>query len=136
MIKFEEAKRGYNKEQVDGYIETINAEYQKLLTEYKALEDELEETENNTSHNEAIASALINAEISKKQIIAKAQFDAKRIIKDANCKIEELSMKRNIILDEIEKLSKILNDILDDRPVNEGECASDEAEKAENENYQ
>jgi DivIVA protein. len=113
MIKFEEVKRGYNKEQVDDYIKTINDEYKKSLADYQELEEELEKSKKDTSYSEAIAAALINAEISGKQIVANAQVEAKRTIIESEIAVGEIKEKKKAVLVEIDKLSKKLNEILD-----------------------
>ena len=112
MVKFEEVKKGYNKEQVDAYIKTINDEYQKVLAEYQTLEDELEEAKEDTSRKDAIASALINAEISGKQVVARAQLEAKRIIIEAEREVSKITEEKKSVLEQVDKLSKMLNYIL------------------------
>jgi len=113
MIKFEEVRKGYNKEQVDAYIKTINDEYQKVLAEYQALEDEIEEAKEDTSKKDAIASALINAEISGKQVVVRAQLEAKRIIVEAEREVSKITEEKKSVLGEVDKLSKMLSYVLD-----------------------
>ena len=42
MVDFKEAKKGYSKEQVDAYIQTLNSEYTKLTEEYRSLLNEVD----------------------------------------------------------------------------------------------
>ena len=131
MVKFEDAKKGYNKKQVDTYIETINDEYQKVLAEYQALEEKMEESKSDTSHNDVIAAALINAEIAGKQVVANAHLEAKRITGEASGDIEKILKKKESVLREVEKLSDMLIAVIngksDDNEENTGE-ATDEPE--------
>ena len=98
MMKFDEVKKGYNKEQVDAYIKTVSDEYQKLLEEHKELEQKVNEDK---SYSEAIASALIKAELSGEQIIAAAKEEARRISVEANYEVESLKMEMNKELEAI-----------------------------------
>jgi Cell division initiation protein len=113
MVNFEEVKRGYNKEQVDNYIKIINGEYEKLLVEYQELKGKSKEDPKDISYNDAIASALINAEISGKQVVAKAQLEAKRITTEANIEANKINEKKQKVLEEVAKLSKMLIALLD-----------------------
>ena len=112
MIKFEEVRRGYDKEQVEEYIKTINGEYQKVLEDYQALVEEMEETQKDTSKSEAIASALINAEIAGKQIVANAQLEAKRVTSEATREVNKITKKKNSVLKDVDKLSKMLTAVM------------------------
>ena len=112
MAKFEEARKGYNKEQVDVYIQTLADEYEKVLAENKALEDELDEAKNDNSHNEAIASAIISAELASKQIIANAKAEANRISAEANHSIDEVNRKKEVAHEEIKQLVNRLTAIV------------------------
>ena len=128
MVKFEDAKKGYNKEQVDSYIKTINDEYQKVLAEYQALEEEVEEAKNDTSHNDAIAAALINAEIAGKQIIANANLEAKRVTSEATREVGRITKKKTTVLNEVKELTKMLTAVLGgklDDDDNTGEATDD-----------
>ena len=114
-MKFDEVKKGYKKEQVDGYIKTINEEYEKLFMEYQELESKMAEEEQDTSYNDAIASAIINAELSAKQIVIKAQSEARRIGIEAKRELEEARHERDLAIEEIKQLSQRLQGILMDK---------------------
>ena len=104
MAKFEEAKRGYNKEQVDAYIKLIATEYEKVVEENKDLEEKIDEVQGDTSHSEAIAAALINAELAAKQVITKAHVEANCIVATANQEVEEITSKRDVALEEVRQI--------------------------------
>ena len=112
MAKFDEVRKGYNKEQVDAYIQTLADEYEKVLAENKALKDELDETKNDNSHNEAIASALISAELAGKQIIANAKVEANYISAEANHAADEVNRKKEVAFEEIKQLMLRLDSIV------------------------
>ena len=125
MVVFNEAKRGYNKEQVNEYIQTLNSEYEKLTEEYQVLlneteeekrNDEYTEEENrNDEYKEVISSAIIKAEMASKQIIADAQFEAKVIIHEANQEIQKINNTKQTILREVEHLSNKLQEALNEK---------------------
>ena len=112
MVKFDREKKGYSKEQVDAYIKSLNDEYQKLTEEYQDLMNEVEEQKKDTSHNEAIASVLIKAEISGKQIVADAQTEATGMIYGAKQEVEHINRTKQTILEEIKNLSTKLCAVL------------------------
>ena len=112
MAKFDEVRKGYNKEQVDEYIKTLADEYEKILAENKELEETLGETKNDNSHNEAIASALISAELASKQIIANAKAEANRISAEVNHSIDEVNRKKEVAYEEIKQLVNRLTAIV------------------------
>ena len=112
MINFTKERNGYSKEQVDAYIKTLNDEYVKVTEEYQKLLEETEEQKKDTSYTEAIAAALINAEISGKQIIADAQLEAKQIIYEANQEKNRIGHTKQTVLGEIKSLSTKLGMIL------------------------
>lgn len=113
-MKFDEVKKGYNKEQVDEYIKTINAEYEKLFSEYQELEEEMAEEVKDTSYNEAIASAIINAELAAKQIVVKAQSDARRISAECNRDLEATIHEKELAIEEIKQLTQRLQKVVID----------------------
>ncbi|MCP1102415.1 cell division septum initiation protein DivIVA [Aequitasia blattaphilus] len=134
-MEFEEERRGYNKEQVDEYITTLRDEYQNLLKELQAgteaiedlkrskrrMSDKLESLQKekkelsqqveqmrlteNTSYSEAIASALVTAEISAQQIIAKAKKEARLIGDAATRDLSDIIQAKQEALDEIKQVS-------------------------------
>ena len=113
MVEFDEVRRGYDKNQVDAYIQIINEEYQKNLTEYEALEEKLETFKNDNTHIEAIAAALINAEKASKQVVANAQIEARRINDEAKLELVNIDRIKREIMEDIKHMADRLNIILD-----------------------
>ena len=123
MVNFGEEKRGYNKVQVDGYIKTINDEYEKLTEEYQALADELEAKKADDSYADAIASVLINAELSSRQIVTTAEYKAKEAVVKANQDVERILQTKKTVLEEIDQLStKLLEILSEDKQIAKDEC--------------
>ena len=112
-MEFKEEKRGYCKEQVDAYIKTINSEYEKLSEEYQSLLAENEEEKNDTSNKDAIASALINAQLSGKQIVDEANIRARLIVEQAGRDAEHISNHKQAALSDIKKLSAKLSALIE-----------------------
>jgi len=120
MTKFDEVRKGYSKEQVDAYIQMLADEYEKVLAEKKALEDELDEAKSDKehgdkSHNEAIASAIISAELASKQIIANAKAEANRISAEANYSMDAVNRKKEVAYEEIKQLVNRLTAIVEEK---------------------
>ena len=111
-MNFDEAKRGYSKEQVDAYIKIVSDEYQKLLEEHQELETKINE---DMSYSEAIAAALINAELYGKQIIASAKIEAKRINSEAKQEVKNLNNKKEIAMEEMRILSEQIQAVIEAR---------------------
>ncbi|MDR1927676.1 MAG: DivIVA domain-containing protein [Oscillospiraceae bacterium] len=95
----ESKKGGYNREQVDAYIEKIRAAYQELYQQYQAQEAEIQELrtrcarlENEPRRNEApqdaaeyqakllaVGQALVDAQLMRQQILEQAKYEAQRL---------------------------------------------------------
>ena len=119
MVEFKEERKGYSKEQVSEYIKVLNGEYQKLTDEYQKLEkehqnllDKMKSQEQDTSYTDAIASTLIKAEMSGKQIVSDAQVEAESILYQAKQESSNINRVRQMALEEIGELSKKLQSIL------------------------
>ena len=122
MVKFDEEKRGYNKVQVDSYIKIINNEYEKLTEEYQTLIDELESKKVDVSYSDAIASVLIKAELSGRQIMTAAESEAKVTIIEAEQEVERIRQAKQTVLEEINDLSaKLLGVLSEERQIAEDE---------------
>ena len=119
MIDFKEEKKGYCKTQVDDYIKTLNDEYIKVTEEYQTLLDEVKEEKDDTSQKDAIASALIKAELSGKQIIEEAKVEAMRITDGAKQETEKMNFGKQAIMREIKDLSTKLHLILEEDKAND-----------------
>ncbi|MDR0999346.1 MAG: DivIVA domain-containing protein [Clostridiales bacterium] len=104
-VVFAEQQMGYDKQQVDSYIASLTYEYQSLHNEYLAVVakcNTLSETcarlsnsgasggSNTATEREAIARALIDAEMMAKQIVDGAKNEARRFEEQINQSREQL----------------------------------------------
>lgn len=93
MISFDIEKNGYNKEQVTKYFDLVQKEYEGIYAENQALRSQLQQTRQfadakppyDIPHDrmEAIALALIDAEVEAQRIVSAARDKAWQIITDA-----------------------------------------------------
>ena len=72
-MEFMAEKNGYNREQVDAYVRQLRQEYQQVFEANKALKRECDAF---ALQKDAIAQALIQAEMTAQNIIAQAQAEA------------------------------------------------------------
>lgn len=130
MVKFEEVKKGYKKEQVDEYINTVSTEYEILHEELKAAKETIEElkekeeklekkikhlsSDEYSSYQEVIASAILSAETSAKQIIEEAKKDAVDMNQMARKELAMLTQTKQGALDEVKRLTENLLELLRD----------------------
>ena len=104
-ISFAKQYNGYNREQVDRYIESITnayrsayneytevcAKHSSLLNDYKELSERLaKQQESSTSNVDTIAKALVDTEALVKKIIADAQVEADKIREQAQADSERI----------------------------------------------
>ena len=128
MVKFDEVKKGYKKEQVDEYINTVSSEYEILHEEFKTAKSELEElkekeeklqkeieqlgSQEHSSYQEVIASAILSAETSAKQIIVTAKEEAELMNARARQELERLIQTKQETLVDVEQLTEKLLTLL------------------------
>ncbi|MCD6232130.1 DivIVA domain-containing protein [Candidatus Aerophobetes bacterium] len=101
--------KGYNRREVDEFINKIKRDYKKAIEENKNLHQEIkrlkEEIEKYKSNEEKIKDALISAQESSKLINQSSQEKAQLIIKNAEIRAEKIIKKNE------EKLKKIKEEI-------------------------
>ena len=117
-LNFTEAKKGYDKHQVEAYISEVTDQANRLLAErdaeIKSLREELDRTRisleqvsaeyNDIKHQkESISAALINAEAKSAEILENAKKDAEaekvRITAEADEKRNEIIERNRMIRD-------------------------------------
>jgi len=109
---------GYDKNQVDGYIQKLSQEYHKMQTAYTDLTsqyDLLARSQPDTNMR-AISRALVTAETTAMQIIEDAKSEASRITDKAYAELRQLRQEKECLTAEITEMVKRLNAIL---PINE-----------------
>ena len=75
--------RGYNKQQVDEYIDYLRDEYERVVLEAERLYARVEELEDREESKEDIAAALIAAQSAAREIKREAREKADELISDA-----------------------------------------------------
>ena len=118
---FNKEMRGYNKEEVSNYLNTLSLEWEKLLEENKRLKNDLEKTQSNLDNLKKVESVLhktlLQAEQTSKSTIENAKKDAELKVQEAKHKSNELLKdafsKRDRIELEINELISRRNDILE-----------------------
>ena len=117
-IPFTTQSMGYDKNQVDGYIQKLSQEYHKMQTAYTDLTgqyDLLARSQPDTNMR-AISRALVTAETTAMQIIEDAKSEASRITDKAYAELRQLRQEKECLTAEITEMVKRLNAIL---PINE-----------------
>lgn len=130
MIQFEEAKKGYKKEQVEEYIGTVSSEYEKLHEELKSarveigeLKEKAESLEKDIQYfnspeyatqQKVISSAIVSAEISGQQIIEEARKEASNIEEEARQEFATILNDKQKALTELGELREKLGILLRD----------------------
>jgi DivIVA protein. len=130
MVKFDEVKKGYKKEQVDEYINTVSAEYETLHEELKSAREELEvlkeeeaklqkeikslNSEEHSSYQEVIASAILSAEASAKKIVEDAKKESAHVNEIAKKELAVINQTKQGAIDEVQKLTDNLLVLLRD----------------------
>jgi|GEM_PF-3367566 DivIVA protein. len=128
MVKFDEVKKGYKKEQVDEYINTVSAEYEILHEEFKTAKQEIEElkekeeklhkeikhlaSDEHSNYQEVISSAILSAETSAKKIVADAKEEATYMNEMAKGELDALVQTKQGALGEVRELTDSLLGLL------------------------
>ena len=113
-IPFNTQSMGYDKNQVDGYIQKLSQEYNKLQTAYTDLTgqyDLLARSQPDTNIR-AISRALVTAETTAMQIVESAKAEASQIKNEAYAELGQLRNEKECLAAEITEMVKGLNAIL------------------------
>ena len=112
--------RGFNKEEVTAYLNTLSLEWEKLLEENKRLKTELDKTQSNLDNLKKVENVLhktlLQAEQTSKSTIENAKKDAELKVQEAENKANEIlktaMSERSRVELEINELIARRNDIL------------------------
>ena len=118
IIPFKMQVMGYDKNQINNYIQKLSEEYDKLYAAYTDLSGRygcLEEKQSDDSI-QAISRALITAQIKAAQIIDEVRNEALQITEKAHMELGQLRQEKDILKKEIHRMVKGLKAIL---PVND-----------------
>ena len=111
--KFTNQIRGYDKSQVDSYIQKLTYEYGKLQEQYMELsgQHELLQKKANTGMG-MIAKVLVDAERNAVGIIADAKNEAARVVGNAHVEFEKLQQDKAIVVAEINEMADKLREMI------------------------
>ena len=111
--RFTTQPRGYDKNQVDRYIQMLSDEYDNLQKQYAELSNQYASvTTQSSAHMEAISKALVSAEVHAKQIITEAKNEAARIIGGAHMELQKLQQDKASAVAEINNLVNRLRGLI------------------------
>jgi len=130
MVNFDEVKKGYKKEQVNEYINTVSSEYELLHEELKnakaeievlketgeKLEKEIEHLNSDeyATHKNVIASAIMSAEVSGLKIVEEARKEAASIEANAKEEFNTLMQDKQKAVEDVRALTEKLRKLLDE----------------------
>jgi len=117
--EFSMAVRGYNPQQVDGFLDYLVTEIEKLIEENNSLKSKGETVKTVDADSEkikvALQNALLSAQLTAEDIKDKANLEAKRLIEEANSRAaileQQISLERNRLDDEMKKLKAAKEEI-------------------------
>lgn len=121
-IKFDIVRKGYSTEQVDRFVDSVAGQADSVNKYIQQLENQVNEltlaVENYKNREYAIEQSLLEASSLRKEIIDKANSDAKKIIDDANDVVEMCKNRLELIKQEEEQTIKRVRFILDSQLAN------------------
>ena len=110
---FTSQTRGYDKNEVNRYIQKITEEYNKLQEQYVELSNQHELLLSQTNANmEVIFKVLVDAELNAKQITADAKNEAARIIGSAHMELQKLQQDKASAVSEINDIVNRLRGLI------------------------
>ena len=98
---------GYDKGQVDSYIQKLTEEYCKLQSQYEELNSRCEQLQEQPPVNtEKISKALVDAEARAIQIIVDAKSEAVQMIRSAHMELQRIQDEK---ANAVEQINGIMN---------------------------
>ena len=130
MRKFNNSFPGYNKNEVNSFVKNVTTEYENMLNNLKARDQEIETLKKELEHYKSIEStlnrAILIAEESSqnikktafdesKVIIEDAKRNASRIINNALIKAEKVEMEANNLKRQVAQYKRRYKNILEEQ---------------------
>ena len=110
---FKKALRGYDKDDVHAYLNTLSLEWEKMVEDLRRLKTELDKTQSNLDNLKQVESALhktlMQAEESSKSMIENAKKDAELKVQEAEARSQGLIKKA---FDERSKMEMQVNELV------------------------
>ena len=112
-VPFQTQELGYNKGQVDKYVQKLSEEYGNLQQRFIELSERAGKPDVYSDDTaRAIAKAMVDAEIKGIQIVTEAKSEAARIIENAYIELEQIKGAKDRTLLEISDLMKSLKEVV------------------------
>ena len=114
MKKFSSESNGYNKKEVNQFLNEIIKETDKIVAKYKEQEKQIKDLQKEMNQYKKIQTTIEKsiAQNEKEQILLEAKKDASRIINDALERAEQVEKQRALLEKNIEIFKKKLKLIM------------------------
>ena len=105
-VKFDRSMKGYDKEQVEEFLDTVQSDYTVLYKENATLKGKMrvlvDKIEEYRAVDEQMRKAFYNAQVTAQETIAKAQAEAEQILRNARTQADDRvnDLKAQIIMEE------------------------------------
>ena len=115
-IPFATQEMGYDRNQVDRYVQKLADEYRGLQHKFNELSEKKDgsgvTSERHGINAEAISKAMVDAEVKAIQIVAEAKNEASRVIGNAYNELGKIQQEKERVIVEINALVRKLKDII------------------------
>ncbi len=92
-VKFDRSMKGYDKEQVEEFLDTVQSDYTVLYKENATLKGKMrvlvDKIEEYRQVDEQMRKAFFNAQVTAQETVAKAQAEAEMILRNARAQADE-----------------------------------------------
>lgn len=113
---FKKSFQGYNKDEVQNFLNTISSEWERMLEDHKRVKFELEKTTSALDNLRAVESALhktlLQAEETSKSVIENAKSTAELRVQEADAKAKEMV---KIAMDDRSRIEMQINELVNRR---------------------
>ena len=105
-VKFDRSMKGYDKEQVEEFLDTVQSDYTVLYKENATLKGKMrvlvDKIEEYRAVDEQMRKAFFNAQVTAQETVAKAQAEAEQILRTARSQADDRvnDLKAQILMEE------------------------------------
>ena len=119
MKKFSSETNGYNRKEVNIFLNDIVRETNELAVKYKQQEERIKELQEEIEHYKSVQTSIKDTVIEeeKNQILMDAKQDASEIINDALVQAEELEKQRRLLERNMKLFKKKLKLIMEQQHI-------------------
>ncbi|MCL2112040.1 MAG: DivIVA domain-containing protein [Clostridiales bacterium] len=120
-IPFATQSMGYDRSQVDRYVQKLADEYRSLQLKFKVLSERFEKTESLAASRsgdamdvgtQAISKAMVDAEVKAIEIVAEAKNEASKVVDNAHAELANIQRERERVVAEVSTLMNRLRDVM------------------------